>query len=460
MAILAAMTIFARTLGTAAMEEVFSDQAVIAAMLVFEAALAEAEAEAGVIPASAAAPIVAACGGAFEAEPLVEAGRRAGSLAIPLVAELTARVAAVDPKAAAYVHRGSTSQDVIDSANAIVTGRALDLIDTELGRLIASLQDLAQRHIDAPMLARTLLQPAQVISFGFKLVAWLAPLVRARSRLRQARQEALQLQLGGAVGTLGLLGDAGADVATRVAAKLGLGAPAGAWHTQRDAWVSLGCEVAVLCGSLGKIGTDIALLAQAEVGEVSEPTAPGRGSSSAMPNKRNPVAAMVARSAAIRAPQHAAALLAAMSQEHERGLGGWQAELAEWPPLFIATHGAATALADAMAGLVVDTARMRGNIEAQFGTVFAEGAAALLAGSLGKAGAQALVGRLSALAANGKGELHALLGAELETDAALASIDRPALAAVFDIDRAAQQAAASARLQLAAIARDAATLAA
>ena len=248
------------------------------------------------------------------------------------------------------------------------------------------------------------MQPAQVVSFGFKLVAWIAPLVRARARLAVAGRAALGLQLGGAVGTLGTLGDAGPAVAQAVADRLGLevAAAEGASHTQRDQRVALGCEVAVLCGSLGKIGTDLALLAQGEVGEVAEPAGAGRGGSSAMPHKRNPVAAMVAIAAATRAPHHAAALLSAMPQEHERGLGGWQAELAEWPALFIAAHGSAAALADAAAGLEVDAARMRDNIERQHGAVFSEAAAAVVAGAVGKSAAQALLA--AAGAAGGRRE--------------------------------------------------------
>ncbi|MEO5845416.1 MAG: lyase family protein, partial [Caldimonas sp.] len=350
-------SLFARTLASAAMAEVFSDRALVAAMLEFEAALAQAEAAEGVIPEGAAAPIVAASrAGIDDIDALVDEARGAGSLAIPLVKRLTAAVARNDPAAAAFVHHGSTSQDVIDTAMVLATRSALGLIDAGLGRLSGTLHALARAHLETPMLARTLLQPAQVISFGFKIVAWLAPLERARERLAHARARALRLQFGGAVGTLASLGDKGSAVAQRLGALLGLPPGGGAWHVQRDDWVSLGCEVAVLCGSLGKIGGDLALLAQAEVGEVAEPTANGRGGSSAMPQKKNPVAAMTAIAAAVRAPHHSAALLSAMSPAHERGLGEWQAELAEWPSLFLETHGALVALADACAGLTVDAA--------------------------------------------------------------------------------------------------------
>jgi len=359
-------TIFERTLATADIEAAFADAQVVVAMLAFEAALADAEADEGLIPRQAAAAIVAACNAApFDVEWIVGAARRAGALAIPLVQQLRDRVAAAAPEAAAFVHRGSTSQDVIDTAMVLVTREAMGLIAADLDRLVDSLAALARGHLETPMLGRTLMQSAEVVSFGHEIVAWLAPLLRCRERLRAAGEAAIQLQLGGAVGTLAALGDKGPAVARRVGERLGLAVPAGAWHSQRDAWVTLGCSVAVLCGALGKIGRDLALLAQGEVGEVFEARQAGRGTSSAMPHKRNPVAAMVAIAAATRAPHQAATLLAAMPQAHQRGLGDWQAELAVWPSLFMSTHGAVRALADACAaGLDVDAGRMRANIDA------------------------------------------------------------------------------------------------
>jgi 3-carboxy-cis,cis-muconate cycloisomerase len=428
-------TLFARTLASEAMLDVFSDRALVAAMLAFEAALADAEAAEGIVPKDAAAAIVAATRADIDVDALVAAARSAGSIAIPLVKTLTAAVAARDPAAAAYVHWGGTSQDVIDTAMVVVTGRALDLVARDLDRLVDALVALARSHRATPVLARTLLQPAQVVSFGFKVVAWVAPLVRARDRIARARDAALKLQLGGAVGTLGALGDKGDAVARRVAERLGIRA-ADPWHVQRDDWVALGCEVAILCGSLAKIGTDVALLAQGEVGEVAEPAGEGRGGSSAMPQKRNPVAALAAIAAGVRAPQHAAALLASMRQAHERGLGDWQAELAEWPTLFLSASGALVAIADAIAGLEVDAARMRANVARQRGTVFAEAAAALIAPALGKQKASSIVGALAARAAAGGGDLDALVRA----DSAFAAVGADAIAAAFDVDAAARRA--------------------
>ncbi|HWH81995.1 MAG TPA: lyase family protein, partial [Burkholderiaceae bacterium] len=302
---------------------------------------------------------------------------------------------------------------------------------------------------------RTLMQPALVVSLGFKMLAWVAPLLRGRARLRDAARAALNLQLGGAVGTLAVMGARGPAVAHRMADELGIGHAPGAWHTQRDDWVALGAAVGVLCGSLGKIATDWSLLAQAEVGELAEPgggaNGQQRGGSSAMPHKRNPVASMTALAAALRAPQRVAALLAAMPQAHERGLGDWQAELAEWPALFLSAHGAAKALADAAPGLAIDTARMRRNIDALHGLVFAEPAATLLSPTLGKSAAQALLESL-AREASAERPLQVLVQRAVAGDVRLAAAVPPeALAAAFDADAVARHAGAIAQPQWAAL---------
>ena len=445
--------IFDRFLSTSAMTEVFGAIAIVRGMLDFEAALARAQAAEGVIPGGAAASITAACCVEnFDPDAIVAAGSVAGTLAIPLVKQLTARVAAADAQAAGHVHWGSTSQDVIDTAMVLATRRALALIDTRLADLTNALLALVDEHGEAPMLGRTLMQPALVISVGFKLVAWVAPLVRARQRLRRAAQAALKLQLGGAVGTRSVMGEHGARVAQRMADDLQLAYAPGAWHTQRDEWVALGCEVGLLCGTLGKIATDISLLAQGEIAEVAEPSGgangESRGGSSAMPHKRNPVASMIAIAASLRAPHRVAALLAAMPQEHERGLGNWQAELAEWPALFMSAHGALDALAGAAAGLVVDTARMRRNIEAMDGLVFAEAAAMLLAPHLGKARAQALLESLSRRAVSEQRPLLTLVQEAVAATATLgAKVGADELRAAFDADVAALAASAGAAAQ-------------
>lgn len=445
------VSLFDSFLTTPAMIAVFDDGAVVQAMFRFEAALAQAQAAHGLIPDSAARAIASVCNGPlYDIPALLHAGRRAGSLAIPLVKELTNTVALYDEPASTFVHWGSTSQDVIDTAMVLVTRDALALLDTGLEQLIGALLALAERHVYTPVLARTLMQPAQVTSFGFKLAGWAAPLLRARAQLRAAAGRALQLQLGGAVGTLSVLGEHGQAVAAHMAGQLGLATPAMNWHTQRDEWVRLGLEVAVLSGSLGKIATDLSLMAQGEIGELAEPSGAGRGGSSAMPHKRNPVAAMIALAGAGRTPHAAAALLGAMGQEHERGLGNWQAELAEWPGLFLSTHGALSALNDAIGGLDVDPARMRSNIDALGGLVYGESVAACLAGTIGRPAAYALVEQLCRTAvANGR-PLWDVAQQAIENDSRLhGRIDLARWQALFDPVAAAAPAAALARTQLA-----------
>lgn len=361
------MSIFEGYLSSSEAVAAFGAQGVVAAMLRFEAALAQAQAEEGLIPVAAARSIVGSCRvELFDVEKVVRESGRAGSVAIPLVKALREAVGLFNADAVAWTHFGSTSQDVIDTALVLVTRDALALVEADLQRGIQALLVLGERHAATPMLARTLMQPASVTSLGFKCADWAAPLVRGRQRLHEAAVQALQLQLGGGVGTLAQMGaDAqrGAAVRARVAAALGLRDGGGAWHTQRDDWVALGCAVGLLTGSLGKLAADLALLGQHEVGEIMEPAEAGRGGSSVMPHKRNPVACMVALAAAQRVPQRVAALLAGMVQQHERGLGTWQAELAEWPSLWMAAHGSLRSLAGALPGLRVDTVRMQANID-------------------------------------------------------------------------------------------------
>ena len=358
------MSIFEGFLSTSETLSAFSDRNFVDAMLRFEAALTRAQAAVGLVPESAAHSIVGSCKvELFDVAKIVRDSGRAGSVAIPLVKALKEAVGLFNAEAVPFVHFGSTSQDVIDTAMALVTREGMALIEKDLDRAIEALLQHATQHAATPILARTLMQPASVTSFGLKCAGWAAPLVRSRVRLRTAARNALNVQLGGAVGTLSQMKGQGPAVVQRVADELGLGNAGATWHTQRDEWIALGCELGLLTGSLGKIARDISLMGQYEVGEVAEPTEPGRGGSSAMPHKRNPVASMVALAAAQRAPQRVAALLAAMPQEHERALGGWQAELAEWPQLLMSAHGSARALAGALPGLQIDAARMRANID-------------------------------------------------------------------------------------------------
>ena len=442
--------VFEEFLATPEIQAVFGEASIIQAMLDFEAALARASAREGLIPKAAAVSIAGVCRAElYDLGALVQTSGRAGSLAIPVVKKLTETVALFDPQAASHVHRGSTSQDVVDSAMALVTRRALALIERDLLRLCGALLGHAKELGDAPVLARTLMQPALVTSLGFKLAGWVAPLVRCAQSLRVAADQALMLQLGGAAGTLAVMGDSADAVSRHMAQDLTLGLPDMAWHTQRDRWIRLGAEVGVLCGALGKIASDLSLLSQAEVGEMLEPSVSGRGGSTAMPHKRNPVACLVALAAAQRTPFRVGALLGCMLQEHERGLGNNQAELAEWVGLFTSAHGAVKALADAAPGLQIDTERMRENIVSVKGLVFTEGLYMLLAPAVGKTEAQAFVERLSQRVMEQGRQLLDVAIEALAADPRLsAQVPQDQLLALFDLDKVAAQAQVRARKPL------------
>lgn len=352
-------------LSTPEATEVFSERRFLAAMLQFEASLARAQAAAGLIPEAAAASIVRTCRvDLFDVAKVMRESARAGSVALPLVKILKETVALFNPEAACFVNFGSTSQDAIDTAMVLVTRDALALIRTDVYKTVTALLVLAEQHADTPLLARTLMQPASVTSFGLTCAGWAAPLVRSLARTERAAVNALQLQLGGTVGTLEKMQDQGGTVATLMSRELALRLPVACWHTQRDEWVALACELALLTGSLGKLSKDVALMSQFEIAEVAEPVEAGRGGPPGMPHKHNSVAAMVALAAAQRVPQRLAVLLGAMPQEFERALGAWQAELAEWPQLVMSVHGSARAMAQAVPHLQVNPERMRSNLEA------------------------------------------------------------------------------------------------
>ncbi|HXO72087.1 MAG TPA: 3-carboxy-cis,cis-muconate cycloisomerase, partial [Bradyrhizobium sp.] len=300
---------------SAAMRAVCDDTATLQHMLDFEAALARAEAAVGIIPASAAGPIAKACKAeAFELAALAEAATRSGNLAIPLVKALTAAVGNADADAARYVHWGATSQDVIDTATMLTLRAAIDALLPDLDRAIAGFAGLARKHRDTAMVARTWLQHAMPMPFGLKLAEYAAALHRSRERLKRLRGEGLALQFGGAAGTLAALGDKGLLVAEKLAAELELPLPDAPWHTHRDRIADAASVFAILTGSCGKIARDVSLMMQTDVAEAFEPSGEGRGGSSTMPHKRNPVAAASALGAATMAPSLASTMFAAQVQ--------------------------------------------------------------------------------------------------------------------------------------------------
>jgi 3-carboxy-cis,cis-muconate cycloisomerase len=363
----------------------FSDRARLQAMLDFEAALADAEAEAGVVPHSCVTAVRAAARAEhYDLETVSKEAAVAGNAAIPLVRHLTARVAAADAEAARYVHWGATSQDVLDTALVLQLRAAIPEVLRHLARAAEAAAEHAERHADTPMAGRTWLQQATPVTFGLKAAGWLEALERAHDRIQAALADAVVLQLGGASGTLAALGTQGPAVARALGVRLDLPVPDLPWHAHRDRLAHLAGTLGVAVGTLGKIARDVSLLAQTEVGEAHEAAAEGRGGSSTMPHKRNPVGAAVVLAAAIRAPGLVATFLAAMPQEHERGLGGWPAEWETLPELVLLTAGAARAMADCLQGLVVDTARMRANLDLTHGLVMAEAISMALAVPMGK----------------------------------------------------------------------------
>ena len=326
----------------------------------FEGALAAACAKAGLIPASHAQAIGRACVEArFNPAQLALAAREAGTLAIPFLEALRKQVPG---DAASSVHFGATSQDAIDSAASLCLKAAADRLLTltrELGEAAAA---LAERHADTPTIARTLLQPALPVTFGWKAAVWLSVLTRSRANFARAATEACVLQLGGPAGTLSGYGGKGSELATAVAAELGLPMPGLTWHSARDGFARLGAETAILAGAAAKIARDVSLLMQAEVAEAAEPARPGRGGSSSMPHKRNPALCMLALEAGQRAPGLAATLLAGLSPEHERGLGQWQGQWLTLRALFMAASSALAAMGKVLEDLEVNTDAMQANL--------------------------------------------------------------------------------------------------
>ena len=403
--------LLAPMLSSAAMRSICDDVACLQNMLDFEAALARAEAAVGIIPASATGPIAAACkASAFDLAALAEAATKSGNLAIPLVKALTSAVAKADAEAARYVHWGATSQDVIDTAAMLTLRAAIDALLADLDRAIAGFAGQARKHRHTAMVGRTWLQHALPMPFGLKLAEYAAALNRSRARLRRLRSETLALQFGGASGTLAALGDHGWRVAEKLAAELDLPLPEAPWHTHRDRFAEAASVMAIIAGTCGKIARDVSLLMQTDVGEAFEPAGEGRGGSSTMPHKRNPVAAATALAAATMAPNLAATIFAAQVQDHERSAGPWHAEWPTLPNLLLVTSGGLAAIVDIAEGLEVDVARMRANLDTTHGLIMAEAVTFALAEKIGgKSAAHHLVEAASKMASAEKRDLREVL---------------------------------------------------
>jgi 3-carboxy-cis,cis-muconate cycloisomerase len=422
--------LLAPMLSSGPMRAVCDDAATLQHMLDFEAALARAQAATGVIPLSADGPIAMACKAeGFDSAGLAEAATRSGNLAIPLVKALTAKVAQSDAEAARYVHWGATSQDVIDTAAMLGLRAGTDALLGDIDRAIAGFASLARQHRSTAMVARTWLQHALPLPFGLKLAEYAAALHRSKRRLQRMRRDTLALQFGGAAGTLAALGDKGLMVAEQLAQDLALPLPDAPWHTHRDRIAEAASVLAILAGTCGKIARDVSLMMQTDVAEAFEPSGEGRGGSSTMPHKRNPVAAATALAAATMAPNLAATIFAAQVQDHERSAGPWHAEWPTLPTLLLVTSGALAAIVDIAEGLEVDTERMRTNLDATCGLIMAEAVTMALAEKIGKSDAHHLVEAASKKAVAEKKHLRDILAQDSKVTAQLG---RDRLAGLFE----------------------------
>jgi 3-carboxy-cis,cis-muconate cycloisomerase len=362
-------------------------------MLDFEAALARAEARVGIIPPADAENIGQFCrSDLFDKHLLSASSASSGNVAIPMVQQLTELIRTGAPGSEGYVHWGATSQDVIDTGLVLQLREMTYITEEALHNVCDTLADLCRRYATTPIVGRTWLQHAVPITFGLKIAASLDAMLRHQERLAELKARVLVLQFGGAAGTLASLGARGKEVASALAEELKLGLPSMSWHAHRDRIVEIACFYSLLMGTVGKIARDLSLLMQTEVGEVSEPHSEGGGGSSTMPHKRNPVAVASILGAAIRVPGLLSTMLvAAMSQEHERGLGGWQAEWSTLPELCTTSEDALETLAEVLEGLIVDADSLQSNLEKTGGLILAEAVSMVLAEKIGKHEAHALI---------------------------------------------------------------------
>ncbi|AVB14471.1 MULTISPECIES: 3-carboxy-cis,cis-muconate cycloisomerase [Pseudomonas syringae group] len=393
------------------MREIFSDEGRVQGMLDFEAALARAQARVGLIPPELVADIELSCDARlFDFDALAIAIGSAGNSAIPLVKALGKQIAASSAEAERYVHMGATSQDVMDSGLILQLRRAIVLLERDLTLLADAMAEQAQRHAGTPLAGRTWLQQATPVTLGMKIAGWLGAVTRHRQRLNEIKPRLLCLQFGGASGSLAALGDQAFSVAEALAGELQLALPEQPWHTQRDRLVEFAGLLGLIAGSLGKLGRDVSLLMQTEVGEVFEPSAPGKGGSSTMPHKRNPVGAAVMISTATRAPGLVATMLAAMPQEHERSLGLWHAEWETLPELCCLVSGSLQQALQVLPGLQVDAERMASNLQSTKGLVLAEAVSISLAQRIGRDAAHHLVEQCCRRAVEQGAHLRQVLG--------------------------------------------------
>jgi 3-carboxy-cis,cis-muconate cycloisomerase len=371
------------------MRRVWSDETRITCYLEFEAALARVQARLGIIPAKAADEIVRKCEvDNIDFAKLKRQTERIGYPVLPVVQQIVALCA---DGLGEWCHWGATTQDITDTATVMQIRMGLDLVEQDMNAISASLADLARRYRDTPMAGRSNLQQAVPLTFGFKAATLLAAMQRHRARLKELRPRVLVGEFGGAVGTLSSLGTEGLKVHSALMAELGLGEPEIAWHTVRDRIAEVGCFLGLVTGTLGKLAMDVKLLMQTEVAEVFEPFHQERGSSSTMPQKRNPISCLYIHSTAALVRQNAAALIEAAVADHERSTGPWEIEWIALPEIFLLAAGCLAQSRDLAAGLQVDEQRMRQNLDMMQGMIVSEAVMMGLAPKLGRQRAHDLV---------------------------------------------------------------------
>ena len=380
--------IFRDAFGSEAMRAIFSDRATIARYVEVEVALAAAEANVGVIPKEAAAAIARlARADAIDVAKLKAETDLVGYPIVGVVHQLAKQCG----EAGRFVHWGATTQDIMDTATVLQIRDALALVEADLAALDTTLAALAKKHRDTVMAGRTHLQHALPVTFGYKAAVWRGMIVRHRQRLQELKPRVLVGQFAGAAGTLASLGDKGLAVHDALMAELQLGRPPTPWHVARDGVAETVSLLALIAGTLAKIATDVMLLMQTEVGEAFEPFVPGRGSSSTMPQKRNPIACEFIVAAAKIVRQHAGLMLDALAADHERATGPWQLEWAAIPQACIATGGALRQSRFLLEGLIVDAGRMRRNLDLTGGLIVAEAVMMALAQHTGRGAAHDIV---------------------------------------------------------------------
>ena len=373
-------------------EPCFRDTATVQAILNFEAALARAQARAGIISADAAASITSSCRvELFDLGSLAQAMPSAGNLAIPLLKQLNALVARNSPDASRYVHLGATSQDALDTGLVLQLRAAVLAIEKELDAITAALVDLTQTHRRTLLVARTWLQHALPTTFGYITAGWLDAFLRHRERLDALLERSLVLQFGGAAGTLAALGGRGPQVAKFLAQELTLPAPRIPWHAQRERISETAATLGLLSGTMAKIARDLSLYMQTEVAELSEPPSAGRGGSSTMPHKQNPVAVAAILASTMRVPALVSTVFSGLSGEYQRSLGAWQSEWEVVPEIVRLTAGASHQLASWLPRLTVNAERMRSNLDLSHGLIYAEAISLALSEKLNRASAHKLV---------------------------------------------------------------------